>query len=153
MTSRVKKRLTLLVAAVVLLTGGVAGAYAIKQAHTRTRMAVWLREGMEAYKAGDYQKTMELLGKYAGLDRNNEPEKSRASAEPAAARNPNDQQVGVMRAHAHLRTGDAAGTIQLAKDAAAMSVKSAAGFQKLLLLLDLLSRIDPSLATTADQVL
>ena len=54
MTSRVKKRLTLLVAAVVLLTGGVAGAYAIKQAHTRTRMAVWLREGMEAYKAGDY---------------------------------------------------------------------------------------------------
>src|SRR3954471_25034421 len=73
MTSRVKKRVTLLVAAIVLLTAGVAGAYAIKRAHTRGLMEVWLRDGMEAYKAGDYKKTMDLLGKYAGRDRNNEP--------------------------------------------------------------------------------
>jgi tetratricopeptide (TPR) repeat protein len=277
MTSRVQKRVTLLVAAFVLLVAGVAGAYAIKQAHTRSLMAVWLRDGMEAYKAGDYQKTMDLLGKYAGRDRTNEevilaladsrrrtpmddnkshiveairfarhasnlnpsdlapremlldlydelgrlserkqtaesilaiapthhkamdarvlclarlgntkdarnaavaltaaypddvqahrnavelmsmlhedPQTIREFADAAAAKNPDDQQFAVMRAQAHLRTGDAAGTIQLAKDAAAMPVKAADGFENLLQMLDLLGRVDSSLAALADQSL
>jgi tetratricopeptide (TPR) repeat protein len=69
MTSRVKKRISLLLGAFVLLAGSVGGAYAIKRAHTNALMAEWLRDGMEAYKAKDYQRTMDKLSKYAGRDR------------------------------------------------------------------------------------
>src|SRR3954467_11187686 len=72
MTGRVKKRIALLVGALVLAVGAVGSAYAIKQAHTRTQMSKWLRAGMAAYKAREYELTMELLGRYAGKDKKNE---------------------------------------------------------------------------------
>jgi tetratricopeptide (TPR) repeat protein len=276
MTARVRKRIMLLVGAVVFLGASLAGAYAIKQAHTKTLMAQWLKDGMASYEAGNYTDAMESLGKYAGRDKKNEkvilaladsrrrtplensrhiteairfarlandldpsdpapldmllslygeanfvserlktadallalqknnhnameakvvclamlgktkeardaavaltdahpdditghrhamelmtmlheePAKIRDYADQAADRFKDDQGFAVMRAEAHALTNDAAGAVKLAGEAASMKVRSAKDIGELLLLLDLLSRADPSLAANADALL
>ncbi len=72
MTGRAKKRIALLAGAVVLLTAMAAGAYAIKQAHTRKLMDQWLSDGMTSYKAGNYETAMGQLGNYVGRTKKNE---------------------------------------------------------------------------------
>jgi tetratricopeptide (TPR) repeat protein len=277
MSARVKKRMTLIVGTLVVLSVSLAGAYAIKQARTKAQMAQWLRDGTAAYKAGDYQLTMEKLGKYAGRDQTDEkvilaladarrhtpmddnkthireairfarkaaelapddpapremllelyeeagflserlqvaesilakqpthhnamqvrvqclgrlgrtteafaaakayadaypedltahryvielmtleheqPSKIRDYADQAAAKFSDNQQFVVMRARAHVMTGDAAGGLDLAKKAAEMPVKSAEAMQDMVLLLDQLSPVDPKLASLADEAL
>jgi tetratricopeptide (TPR) repeat protein len=266
----------LLVGAVVFLGASLAGAYVVKQAHTKTLMAQWLKDGMAAYEAGKYQEAMDNLGNYAARDKKNEkvilaladsrrktpeennrhiaeairfaklandlepadpaplnmllalygevnwvserlktadallalqknnhdameakviclamlgktkeardtavaltaahpqdivghrhamelmnmlheePSSIREYADAAADRFKDDQGFAVMRAEAHALTGDAAGAVKLAGQAASMPVKSAKDVSDLLLLLDLLSRAEPSLAANADALL
>lgn len=62
--TKTKKRLLILLAACVLLVGAAAALYVVRQQQIAERMAGYRAEGIEAVKAEDYEKALELLGKY-----------------------------------------------------------------------------------------